>query len=74
MKMHEILSEVASAGATGAASVATVVNPITATSKSYMKKGKYGAPEAPQNKKKDGTAQNALDMNSNLMGGDPIKR
>jgi len=72
MKIKEIL-ETASAGTTSAASVATVVNPEYAYSKP-KKKGKYGAPKAPQKKKSDGTAQNALDINNNLMGGVAIKR
>ena len=72
MKIQEIL-ETASAGAMSAGSVATVVNPDAAYSKP-KKKGRYGAPKAPQKTKKDGTAKNALDINNNLMGGVAIKR
>jgi len=38
------------------------------------KNGKSCDPEAPQNKNKNGTVNNALDTASNLMGGKPIKR
>jgi hypothetical protein len=64
------IGETATAGATSAGSVASVSNPQSKPAK----KGKYGAPEAPQHKNKDGTAKNALDTASNLMGGKPIKR
>ena len=67
------LSEAATAVATSAGNVASVANPTVARSKP-TKKGKYGAPEAPQKKKKDGTTQNALDVSNNLMGGKTIKR
>ena len=72
MKIREI-TETATAGATSAGSIASVANPITAHFKP-KKRGKYGAPEAPQHKNKDGTVKNALDTGSNLMGGKPIKR
>jgi hypothetical protein len=73
MKMHEILDETATAGSTSSGSIATVANPTAAHYKP-KKRGKYGAPEAPQKKNKDGTAKNALDVDLNLMGGKPIKR
>ena len=38
------------------------------------KRGKYGAPKAPQKKNPDGTAKNALDDNTGLMSGKPVKR
>ena len=69
MKMYEILDEEATAGGTNASSMALVANPTVKT-----KKGKYGAPKAPQATKADGTAKNALDMNPNVMGGKAIKR
>jgi len=67
------VGETATAGATSAGAVATVANPITAHSKN-KKRGKYGAPQAPQKKNPDGTAKNALDVDNNLMGGKTIKR
>lgn len=72
MRLREII-EAATAGATSAGNVAAVANPTVAQSKP-SKKGRYGAPEAPQKKNKDGTAKNALDVDNNLMGGEPIKR
>jgi hypothetical protein len=60
MKIHEILSEEATPGATSAANVA--VGPV------YKNK----PPKQPKNK--DGTAKNALDMKANLMTGGSIKR
>jgi hypothetical protein len=72
MRLREII-EAATAGATSAGNVAAVANPTVARSKPN-KKGRYGAPEAPQKKNKDGTAKNALDVDNNLMGGKPVKR
>ena len=69
MLMKEILDEEATAGSTNASSMAVVANPTVKT-----KKGKYGAPKAPQATKADGTAKNALDMKANVMGGKTIKR
>ena len=69
----ELLDETATAGGTSAGAVASVSNPITAHSKP-KKRGKYGAPEAPQKKNADGTAKNAQDVDKNLMGGKTIKR
>lgn len=69
MKMSEILDEEATAGGTNASSMAVVANPTVKT-----KKGKYGAPKAPQATKADGTAKNALDIKANVMGGKAIKR
>jgi hypothetical protein len=77
MKMSDIdkkvLDETASAGATSAGSIASVANPPSAKFKT-RKRGKYGAPEAPQKKNADGTAKNALDIGNNLMGSKTIKR
>ena len=72
MKIKDI-TEAASSGASSAGSIASVVNPTYAYAKS-KKKGKYGAPEAPQKKNADGTAKNALELDDNLMGGKPIRR
>lgn len=67
------IGETATAGGTSAGSIATVANPVAAHFKP-KKRGKYGAPEAPQYKNSDGTAKNALDTSGNLMSGKPIKR
>ena len=72
MKINDI-TEAASAGASSSGSVASVVNPTYAYAQS-KKKGKYGAPEAPQAKNPDGTAKNGLDLKNNLMGGKVAKR
>lgn len=84
MLIKEILGEDASAGATSAGSIATVVSPhlaIGKPSKSYTgSPGKSGtkAPKVPkvkQLKNKDGTAKNALDMsNTSVFGGSALKR
>ena len=73
MKMSDIVNEEATAGGTSAGNIASVPNPTAAHSKP-KKRGKYGAPEAPQLKNADGTAKNAQDVNANLMGGKTIKR
>jgi hypothetical protein len=67
------IGETATAGATSAGNIASVANPPSAHFKS-KKRGKYGAPEAPQKKNSNGTAKNALDLSNNIMGGKPIKR
>ena len=67
------IGETATAGSTSAGNIATVANPVIAKHKP-AKKGKFGAPKAPQKKKADGTAVNALDMGNNLMGGGAVKR
>ena len=66
------LAETATAGSTSAGNIASVANPVHAKQK-ITKKGKYGAPQAPQKKNKDGTAANALDANVSFFGA-PIKR
>ena len=72
MKINDI-TEAASAGASSAGSIASVVNPTYAYSRG-KKKGKNGTPQAPQAKNPDGTAKNALDIKNNLMGGKVAKR
>ena len=72
-QLYDGIKETATAGATSAGSIATVVSPDLAYH-NPKKKGKHGAPKAPQKKKGDGTAVNALDMGNNLMGGTPMKR
>ena len=58
MKISDILIE------TSAGSIAVVSTPVG----NLIKRGKYGAPEAPQKKNKNGTAINALDQKTNIMG------
>lgn len=70
---YESVSEDATAGATTAGNIASVANPNMAYAKP-KKRGKYGAPKAPQKKNPDGTAKNALDDNTGLMSGKPVKR
>ena len=86
MKIHEVF-ESATAGATSAANIGTVVSPHLAIGKDRGNKsytgspGKSGTkapavPKAVQAKNKDGTAKNALDMKgTNIFGGgSAIKR
>ena len=68
-----ILAETATAGGTSAGSIAAIPNPNAAYSKP-KKKGKYGAPKAPQATNPDGTAKNAQDIDANLMGSNTIRR
>lgn len=63
MKMHEIL-ESASAGATSAGAVASIANPPA--SKKKRKKSSMHNP--------DGTIKNALDVDTNVLGSEPVKR
>jgi hypothetical protein len=85
MKISELLNETATAGATCAANIGTVVSPQLAIGKNKGKKSYTGAPgssgaKAPkppkivQPKTKSGTAVNALDMNNSLFGGGSVKR
>ena len=67
------LDEAATPGATSAGAIASIAS-VPGAKRKVAKKGKYGAPEAPQVKNPDGTAKNALDVNKNIMGGKPIKR
>jgi len=71
MRAREII-ETATAGATSAGNVAAVANPTTARAK--IKRDKKGVPKAPQKTNPDGTAQNALNVDKNLMGGKTVKR
>ena len=85
MKIREIF-ETATAGATSAASVGTVVSPHLAIGKDRGNKSYTGSPgqsgtKAPrvpkvkQAQNPDGTAKNALDMGNNIFGGgSAIKR
>ena len=70
MRIKEIM-ETASATATASGNLAAVANPVQAHAK--LKRDKNGIPVAPQAKNPDGTAKNALDVKSNIMG-TPIKR
>lgn len=65
MKIKEIM-ETASATATASGNMAVVANPVQARQK--LKLDKNGIPVAPQKKKPDGTAVNALDVTDNVMG------
>jgi hypothetical protein len=73
LKKKKKANETATPGATSAANIASVPNPVAAHSKP-KKKGRYGAPKAPQATNPDGTAKNALDVNNGLMGTKTIKR
>lgn len=85
MRLRELLGETATAGATSAANVGTVVSPHVAIGKDRGNKsytgspGKSGtkAPSVPkvvQAKNPDGTAKNAIDMKTNIFGGGAVKR
>ena len=65
MKIKEI-TESASATETESGNIAAVAKPIQARQK--RKRDKNGLPVAPQAKNPDGTAKNALDVKSNIMG------
>lgn len=67
------VKEDATAGATSAGNIAAVAS-VPGAKRKVSKKGKYGAPTAPQATNADGTAKNALDLNTNVMGGKAIKR
>ena len=70
MRIKEIMED-ATATATASGNLAVVANPVQAHAK--LKRDKNGIPVAPQAKNPDGTAKNALDVKSNIMG-TPIKR
>ena len=81
MRLRELLGEDATAGATSAGNIATVVSPQIAignkkTRNKYGKGGSPNPPKAVQAKNPDGTAKNALDLpNTSLFGGsNAIKR
>ena len=65
MRIKEIMED-ATATATASGNMAVVANPVQAHAK--LKKDKNGIPTAPQKKKPDGTAVNALDVSDNIMG------
>lgn len=71
MRLREIFED-ASAGASSSGSVASVPNPPQSGKK--RKSGRYGAPQAMQHKAKNGTLINALDVNTSIFGGPPLKR
>ena len=82
MKIHEIVREQATAGATSSGNISTVVSPHIAIGKDRFKKsftgtpGKSGtkAPKVPRIKKQKPT-DNALDMKgTSIFGGPAIKR
>ena len=86
MKIQEII-ESATAGATSAANIGTVVNPHISPGKTRGKTSYLGKPGGPggtksppqpkvvQPKNKDGTAKNALDQSTSLFGaGSAVKR
>ena len=63
------LYEVASAGSVSAGNMATVPTTV-----SKVRRYKYGAPKAEQYLNPDGTVMNALDINTNLLGSEIIRR
>ena len=82
MKIHEIIREQATAGATSSVNIATVVSPHIAIGPDRFKKsytgtpGKSGkkAPRVPKVKKQK-PSDNALNMkNTSVFGGPAIKR
>ena len=87
MKIKEILGEEATAGATSAASIATVDAPHLSPGKARGKKSYTGSvasgsgtksppqPKVVQPKNPDGTAKGAYEIKgASLFGGPPIKR
>jgi hypothetical protein len=86
MKLRELIGETATAGATSAANVGTVVNPHHSPGKARGKKSYTGSPstgsgtksppqpKVVQPKKSDGTAVNGLDIKGANLFGAPIKR
>jgi len=71
MKIKEIMED-ATATATASGNTAVLPNPVQAHAKIPVDKN--GIPKAPQKKKPDGTAVNALDVKSNIMGTPLVKR
>jgi len=70
---NSAFTEEATAGGTSAGSIASIAS-VPGAKRKVSKKGKYGAPKAPQATNADGTAKNAQDMDTNLMGGATVKR
>ncbi|OUV79260.1 MAG: hypothetical protein CBC91_03770 [Rickettsiales bacterium TMED131] len=66
------INEFATAGATSAGNIASVANPAQAKGKRPT--DSKGLPKAPQKKKANGTAENALDIKDNFFGGATVKR
>jgi len=78
MKMYEVINEKAAmedatAGGTSAGNIASVAS-VPGAKRKVKKTGRYGAHTAPQAKNPDGTAKNAQDINTNLMGGTTARR
>lgn len=71
--MSDIVKEDATAGGTSAGNIASVAS-VPGAKRKVSKKGKYGAPKAPQATNADGTVKNAQDINTNLMGGSAVRR
>jgi hypothetical protein len=67
------VTEDATAGSTSSGNIATIAS-VPGAKRKVSKKGKYGAPKAPQATNADGTAKNAQDINANLMGGTAARR
>jgi hypothetical protein len=63
------LYETASAGSVSAGNMATVPTTV-----GKVRRYKYGAPKAEQYLNPDGTVMNALDINTNLLGSEIIRR
>lgn len=81
MKISEIVTESATAGATSSGNIATVVNPHISPGKARGKKsytgtpGRSGTKSPPQPKPANMTGKNALDMKTSLFGeGNLVKR
>ena len=77
----DMFSETATAGATSAASISTVINPHISPGSARGKKSYIGSPgksgtKAPSQPKpiKQKPTDNALDMNTSIFGGKSIKR
>ncbi len=76
MRLRELLGETATAGGTSAGNIAAVPNPHIAIGniKAYGKGTAAKPPKTVQAKNSNGTAKNALDMNTNIFGGGAVKR
>jgi len=76
MRAKEFISEVATAGATSAGSIATVVSPHIAigNKKARDDYGKKGMPSKPPKAKMQKPSDNALDMKGTSLFGGPLKR
>ena len=76
MRIRDIISEVASAGATSSGSIATVANPHIAigNKKARDAYGKKGMPANPPKAKPIKPTDNALDMKGTSVFGGTLKR